>query len=238
MAGVKRNLLDWEKGFNIAVNVYIIRYMYSHMVDKAKVFMVEGSERRKSVDLYGIIGMNRQKISRMVRGARFEISQRDREMLTHKLGLGSEYFEGEGKYIALRGIDINDWKCFFEDKYDVEADKRLRARGTREERRNSVKRVNKALEDASRGEIVHKEYDTNTEVYQIYFYFKNGAVYQQETRLTTFIKALNDLRMTDWEDIEYDVEKLEAYNEKLREHLKYSSILLSYRKLKREQKEN
>lgn len=232
MAGVKRNLLDWEKGFNIVVNIYIIRYMYSHMADKASLFMIEGSERRKSVDLYRVIGVNRQKISRMVRGERFEVSRRDKEMITSTLGIGDEYFAEEGKYIELRSVSINDWKCFFESKYPVIARRDLRARGTAKEREESIAKVQNALEGASRGDIVHKEYDTNTKVYQVYYYFRNGAVYQQETRLTAFLNALYDLQMTDWDDIEYDLGKLEKYSEKLNEHCKYLSVLLAYRRLK------
>lgn len=237
MAGVKRNLLDWENGFNIAVNAYIIRYMYSHMEDKAKVFMVEGSERRKSVDIYRVVGLNRQKISRMGKGQRFEMSQRDRETIVGKLGIEDEYFRAEGKYIELRAVNENDWKCYFESIYDVEARRGLRARGTEKEREESVKKVREALEEASREDIVHKEYGTNTAVYRIYYYFKNGAMYRQETRLTTFLKSLYNLQMTDWDAIEHDLNKMEKYSKKLGEHYKYLSVLLNYRRLKQGNKE-
>ena len=81
MGESKRYIMNKKNGFNVMVNMYIIRYLYSH-VEKSGRFMDGEDKRKKSIDFYKkVINISRQRMGRMLQGINFEMSADERKEL-------------------------------------------------------------------------------------------------------------------------------------------------------------
>ena len=56
--------------------------------------------------------------------------------------------------------------------------------------------------------------------YHIFYYFKQGTTYIEESKLRKFLKALSQLSLSDWEEIEDDIDSLEHYQNIILNHKK------------------
>lgn len=234
MAESKRNILDLNTGFNVMINLYVIRYLYSHMDNKAKRFMDEGGQRKKSNDFYLEIGISRQRFQRILGGQRFEMSFKDRKYLSGKFNIGDEYFNGNGKAVELNLVSGTDWKAFFNHKYP--GDGNAKKYGTWEPEKvlqERVGRVEKALSGLLGKNVVENTYGTDTAIYRIHYYWKNGTACIVDSNLTVFTRALERLQIEDWAEIENDIKKMEKYRRKLAEHAEYLRIVTEYKRVKK-----
>lgn len=228
MAEMKRYILDKNNGFNVIVNLYIIRYLYSHM-KKATCFEIADSERKKSVDFYNnVVGITRQRMSRMLQGARFEMSAEDRKRLSGMFGISENYFERDGKCFQLGRLEITDWECYFNDRYDAGYNvydyDRIKNR--------HISKVEETLKGLCSKGALERDYETSTPVYYVYYYFKNGTTYTEESNLRKFLKLLSQLSFSDWEEIEDNVDSLEHYQGLLEKHSHYVKVVAEYKRLK------
>ncbi len=118
MGESRRNILDFETGFNVRANLYIIRYLYYHM-KKADIFMMEGEgKRRKSVALKEYVPISRTRFRRIFDGENFEIASEDKRKISECFNISTEYFRKEGELIQIHGLTQEDWKCFFFQQYN------------------------------------------------------------------------------------------------------------------------
>lgn len=228
MAETKRYILDKNNGFNVIVNLYIIRYLYSHM-KKAVCFEIADSERKKSVDFYNrVVGITRQRMSRMLQGERFEMSADDRKRLSGMFGISEKYFERDGKCFQLGRLEQTDWKCYFNDRYgagyNVYDYDRIKNR--------HIAKVEETLKGLCSKGALERDYETSTPVYYVYYYFKHGATYTEESNLTKFLKLLSQLSFSDWEEIEDNIDSLEHYQGLLEKHSHYVTVMAEYKRLK------
>jgi len=229
MAVRRRYILNKETGFNVMVNLYIIRYLYSHL-DKAPGFMDYSGKRKKSIDLYSnILKMSRQRVGRIFNGEKFEISAGERTHLSTLFGITEKHFESKGEIITIGMLTEQDWKCMFKYKYGVRYDIHLSNKGVQER----TMRVDEVLKSISKGNAVERLYKPNTPIFNIYYYFRNGVKYSAISKLTEFLSLLSKFSLSDWKDIEDDLEQLEHYKKILDNHSDYLQAVISYKKYKR-----
>ena len=229
MENEKRYILDKNNGFNVMVNLYILRYMYSHM-NKAECFEDATGMRKKSQDFHTtIINISRQRLSRILNGERFEISKEERANLCNMFGIEAKYFLRNGEIISIRTLEENDWKCFFNYTFYLDYEVGV----PNKKRDELVEKVTSALKTLANEKVVLSEYESDTPVYRIYYYYKNGVTYKEESRLTRFLKALSQLRISDWDELE-DLEQMKNYAEMLSKHTDYVNVVIDYHRLREE----
>lgn len=230
MEETKRYILDKNNGLNVMVNLFIIRYMFSHL-EKASCFEVKDSMRRKSIDFYkGVVGISRQRMIRLLHGQNFEMPSANRKRLSSMFGIPEKYFEREGKCFQLGRLEEIDWKCYFNEEYgtayDIPDYDRIK--------RRHIPKVKETLEGLWKKGALERDYDTGTPVYHIFYYFKQGTTYKEESKLTKFLKALSQLSLSDWEEIEDDIDRLEHYQRILEKHNQYVRAVAEYKRLKQD----
>lgn len=219
MAESKRYILDRANGINVMANLYIIRYLYHH-IDKAECFLADDRRRRKSIDFYGeILHMSRQRVQRVFRGDSFELSARHRNQLSNMFGIDEEYFLKNGKTMSIHLLDSLKWKLFFENRHN----------GTST---NVDKEIEKALKKLCEKDNIAQEYDTSTPIYRVYYYFKHGVRFQEESKIERFKKELLNLKLPDWEELENDIEQLEKCRDMLKKHYDYVKTVVDYKRMK------
>lgn len=228
MAKSKRNILNKNSAFNVMVNMYITRYIYSH-IDKASVFMDEYAKRKKSIDFHAeVVGISRPRMGRILHGENFEMSSVDRERLSSMFGISEKYYEGGNSIMEIHLLQEMDWKCFFNEyfytDFEIELPERVKD--------DSVLKVEQALNRLKKKGVIENEYDTDSPIYRVSYYFRNGVTYKEESRLTRFLKSLSDLQLSDWEEIEGDIEKLKYSSELLAKHNDYVNVVTRYKELK------
>lgn len=227
MAESKRNLLNKDTGFNVMVNLYVIRYLFSHM-EKAECFMDKNGKRKKSKDVYDILGITRQRMHRILHGEGFEMSKDNREKLKNLFDIEDEYFNKNGKMVEVHLITEEDWKFLFAVKYKVD----LNVFGSSRQKAEHIEKIEKALERLLKKNVVENEYATDTAIYKIWYLWKNGVKHKEESNVDTFIRALDKLQIRDWIAIEDDLEKMEWCRGELLKHANYLRIVYEYKKVK------
>ena len=228
MADAQRYILNKNNGFNVMVNLYIIRFLYSHM-EKADCFEVKGSMRKKSIDFYkSVVEISRQRMARMLCGGNFEMTSEDRKRLSNMFGISEKYFIKDGDCIQLGRLEENDWKCYFNERYctgyNIPDFDRIKKR--------HISNVENILKELCKKGALERDYDTGTPIYHIFYYFKKGTTYIEESKLRKFLKALSQLSLSDWEEIEDDIDSLEHYQNILEKHNRYIKIVAEYKRLK------
>lgn len=219
--------LNKKNAFHIMANLYIIRYMYSHMI-KAECFM-EKSSRKKSKDFYKFIGMSCRRISNILNGYNFILKTKEIESLCNMFDVEEDYFTLKGKLMTIRELDEIDWKCFFNQKHEVGFEINLPKKVVAER----ASKVTETLYNMLKTGKVEAEYDINSPVYRIWYYFKHGYTYKEENNLSRFLKALSNLKISDWNEIEEDLEKMKFYGKMLEKHTNYVNAALLYKTEKR-----
>lgn len=240
-----RNILDITNGFHVMVNFYIMRYMYSHMDDKADGLGTYGNYMDiREESFYKTIGTTKQRTLRILHGGRFEMTAEYVDLLVLRFGLERAYFDrigrsdgagGKievGRFIEVASVSIEDWKCFFDMKYETD----FAVTEHPENLQAAAERVRVGLEKLMQAGTIENEYAKSSAVYRVYYFYKYGEPYQEETALIKFRKAINALKLSDWEEIEDKPEEMDEYKRVLEMHLNYLRIVSAYRRIKEETK--
>lgn len=240
-----RNILDITNGFHVMVNFYIMRYLYSHMNDKADGLGMYGNYLdMREESFYKTIGTTKQRTLRILHGERFEMTAEYVDLLVLRFGLERAYFDrggrndgnggtiGEGKFLEVASVSTEDWKCFFDAKYETD----FLVTEDREEQQAAVERVKTGLERLTQIGTIENEYAKSSGIYKVYYYYKYGEPYREETALVRFKNAITALKLSDWEAIEDNSEEMDEYKKLLELHLNYLRIVSAYRRVKEEAK--
>lgn len=228
MAESKSNILNKKNGFNVMVNMYIIRYMYSHL-DKATAFKHKEAKRKKSISFNKeVMRISGPRMNNILHGVNFEMSANEVERFNSMFNISKEHFLKNGIVIEVYSLTVDDWKCYFNEFYYTDFEINI----PKQAKKERIKKVEKKLKELVSKDTINHEYETDTAVYRIYYYFKNGVAYQEETRLTKFCKSLSQLKVSDWEEMEEDMELLEKYQGILSQHLHYINVTIDYKRLK------
>lgn len=223
----RRYILDKNTGLNVRINIYIIRYLFSHM-EKAERFMDRKGERRKSIDFYNHIGISRQRMYRMLNGTNFEVSATDREELSRRFNISKDYFEKNGKVIEIHKIKTESWRIYLNERYEFAENSKLPHSKIKE----AVNEVENGLKNMLKNNEIENQYDTTSALYRVYYYWKTGNTYINESKLRKFTKALNELKKEDWDEIENDLQQMERYRNLLLGHADYLRVIVEYKKIK------
>lgn len=228
MGKSNRNILDRDSGFNIRVNLYIIRYMYSHM-EKADVFMVNtNGKRRTSIDVYEYVVISRQRFARMLQGKNFELTKTEKDTIIGYYNINKDYFEKNGEIIPvhyfkenvfIRDITREDWECYFAQQYGKESVGEIIMPD--EEIKERIKILQDALSDIVGKDYVPRHYDTAMPLYRIYYFFAGGHTFKEVSTLNKFLDSLERLRISDWEELAKNPIEIKKYLPLLKRHYEY-----------------
>ena len=168
MAERKGNMASKENAFNIMVNLYIIRYLYRHR-EKASVFMDETGQRKKTKGFDVEVNMSRQRIINILHG-RFMLTGKIKQ-LSGKFNIDEKYFQANGKFIQIGTLTERDWKIFFEKSELVYFD----VFRTEPEEKEIPRKVLATLESLLNPNLVENTYASNTALFKVHYYWKNGG---------------------------------------------------------------
>lgn len=215
MGESKRNILDCETGFNIVVNLYIIKYLYDNL-KLDKLFYCDNG-RKENFHIF-ISEINRQRFYRMQQAENFELTKEERERIEVKFNIYEEYFAKNGKIIEIEGLDKADWKMFF---HQCNPDFIIEDYVTQKQVVEAYKKVDKLLKQLVSKDYIPKTYPVDTVIYKIYYYFHYHVTFKEKSRLTHFMESIDKLRISDWKEIENDPVQLEHYKNLLHKHYEY-----------------
>ncbi|OIZ62714.1 hypothetical protein BLA28_20175 [Eisenbergiella tayi] len=221
--------MDKDSGFHVMVNMYIIRYLFSHM-EKDSIFYKTGGKRKTNIDFYESIvaGISRDRIQKMFRGENFGISMEEKERLEEKFHISRTYFEKNGTMIEINTLDETDWKCLFHVRHYAGYPLKL-AEKAMEDRADKVIRV---LNGLLKKGVIENTYDTESPLYRVWYYFHKGYAFMEESRMARFLKELEKLEIKDWDEIIGNMVKLEHYRELLSKHCEYINAVTAVRKMR------
>ena len=226
MGESKRNILDYQTGFAVRINFYIIRYLYKHL--KLHDSFYDKKTKRAIGFNENIIEMNRQRFSRMLRGINFDLPFEEAESVIKKFNIPKEYFQKNAKIIEIYSLDTDDWKCYFREELqciDIEVHY---SKFERQRRSDKVKEQLKLLSDKDH---IVKNYNTDTCIYRICYYFQQGITFYEKSRLTNFIEALEKLKISDWKELDKDPERFQYCCNLLKKHYEYTWALAKCKEL-------
>lgn len=229
MSESKRNILNKTEGFNTRVNLYIIRYLYYRM-NKADRFMKPGTGKRKaSIDIKEEVLISRQRFNRIFEGENFEITATEAKTIATLFNISTDYFKKDGELIAIHNITKGDWECFFALQYGESS-------VTKTERAidgnvAGMNKVNKALQDIIKNDYIEHHYDTKMALYRIRYYFRHGVTYKEVSAFSKFLENLELIKISDWQELEYNPADMKKYLPLLKKHYEYVSAYLKCREL-------
>lgn len=231
-----KRIMNSATGFNIMVNLYILRYLYIHLkkhsdMKDAKYFYTD------------ILEISRQRFQRICRGEAFQISVAERTRLSELFAIDPEYFNSKGSIIQVLDLTVDDWKCFFNTKYSVGYDiKIIMKPGEKKEevqKRESTERCDRVLNAlktvTTNRYIAEKCYDIDP-LYRVHYYYYYHETYGARSDLIALQLMLEQVYPSEWSVYSSDldgVERLKVVRDRLKEHLEYIEAVLvvsKYRK--------
>lgn len=218
MANVEKNTsIDWKNGFNIIVNLYIIRMVYKVM-GKTKANGFNG------VDFYkDVLSISRPRFGRICSGDNFQITKEERKNLAALFNIEETYFQANEKIIGVHQIEEVDWKCLLKSYYGLGYDVTVPSKIMND----NADKVECTLKQAIKKKLIESTYDVDEPLYRIYYYFKHGTPYREESQLTKFTRELAKLKISDWDEVLEDAMQLKHYGEMLDKHNRYIQAVLT-----------
>lgn len=236
-----------ETGFHIRINLYIIRYFWNNIRNKA----VWGNE-----DIYSLLDISRQRFGRIIGGANFFMSPETVADISGKLGIDKKYLTvvkdkdntpedkdntpddkdntPDDKIIHIDGVTFEDWEIAFSRLITTEADQKRKKeeREKLEEPTDKEKKALNAIKGALSNHIAYgfisDKYGKRAPLFRIYYYFSKGVTYKEGDYAEHLINELNSLNVREWRQI--DTDTLKKYQKAFSEHLEYINALLVMRK--------
>ena len=244
MAMGSSRAINPETGFHIRINLYIIRYFWNNIRNKA----VWGDG-----DIYSLLDISRQRFGRIIGGANFFMSPETVADISGKLGIDKKYLTvvkdkdnttedkdntPDDKIIHIDGVTFEDWKIAFSRLITMEANQK-RMEGDKVALENPTKKEEEALnkiegalsEHIADGFISDK-YGKSAPLFRIYYYFSKGFTYKEGAYADHLINELSLLNMREWG--ERNIHELKKYQTILSKHLEYINALLVIGKYKDE----
>lgn len=208
------------------VNLFIIRYLYSHL-DKAECFM-EKSLRKKSKNFYKLMNISSERMARILHGENFNLTINEKEKFCGMFHVKENFFMEKGAIMPIQSVNETDWKCFFHINYQV----RFNVMPSEKEKKENTEYVVKNLKKLSKKGTIENNYDTESPIFRIWYYFKNGTPYNEESRLTRFLRELSNLSISDWDELEDNLSQMQRYGDLLEKHVTYIKAAITYKSMK------
>lgn len=213
----KSTAINKNDGFNIMVNLYIIRRIYRVLgKNKASTF--------KGVDYYkDVMEISRPRYGRICNGEQFQLPAEERKELCEMFNIDETYFKADGKIIEIHQVTENDWKCLLNYNYFVDYDVSL----PRNKIEETAKRVDELISQSVKKKLIESTYSESDALFRIYYYFKKGTAYRTESQLTKFTRELGNMKISDWNEILQNKTQLQHYGELLDKHSRYIQAVLT-----------
>ena len=222
-----KNIYDRYCGLGIMANLYTIKYLYYH-VEKADRFIMGRSGRKKAVPLYStdMFPISRQRLDRINKGERFELTRREAALLTDTYGIDGQHFRKEKPVrFKMKGIDDDDWKCFYNNRHEGMYELPQDVAGEAKERAGRVEGALKEL--AASWE---KELDKRSPLFAVCYYFRYGERFDRLDVADELQGILKGIDFREWE--KKDDKVLREVRDIMKEHLSYMESILRIRKLR------
>lgn len=229
-----RKTYNADTGFALMVNLYIIKSIYYGM-KKSDIFY-DNSEGKKprSVPIYGTsLPISRQRFDRINKGITFEISNREANKIVETFGIDMKYFiKDKPVMFDIPDISITDWKSFYNIQYKVGY--ALGGGNNKAEQKKRAERVKLKLKELAHADWEHSP-DKKNPIFRVWYYFRTGERYEEESRASRCRNALENMNYKDWQA--ESQENLEEISRLLKKHYDYVSALMTITRLHREEKE-
>lgn len=216
------------------INLYVIKYIYYH-INKADRFMEQkpAGKKAKAYPIYqNEIPISRQRFDRINKGMTFEISSGDANFIIEKFGIDNQYFrKNDPVAFEIEGINLTDWKCFYNDRYNdgyslpdnIDDD-------ICEQRAKKVLKTLKAL--------VKSDWENNLEkdnpLFAVLFYFHYGKRSDRPSSIKIIKDTLRELDYKEWDH--ENAESLKEIYGLLKKHYNYINSIMMLDKLRNEKK--
>lgn len=227
----RKGLYNKDTGLTIMINLYIMRYIYVH-IKKAECFIMERHKGKKT-KFYPIyqnyLPMPRQRFDRICKGENFQYTDHEAKTVTNLFGLDMKYFmSGNPTAFEIDGIENDDWKCFFNNKYSVQYDYTYDME--KADIRTRANKIENILEELAQGgwERLNK----NHPVYAVCYYFHNGKRFDVPDNIKVITHALSSTDYKEWDS--QSMEVLKEANTLLKKHCSYVNSLLTLEKMRSE----
>lgn len=221
----KSRIYNYKNAFNVVVNLHLIYMMYRKM-GKLK------AQNFKQKDFYkDVLHISRQRFFRICRGENFTISKDERKQLAELFHISENYFVGGDAWFSLHTVNETDWKCYFNSKYAEQ--NRFELNIPSKAMVETGERVDKLIKKIIKEKLIESTYDVNEPLYRVYYYFKHGVPYTEETQLAKFTRELAKMQISDWKDLLQNETELSRYGEMLEKHNCYIQAVLTCLRLEK-----
>ena len=232
----RKNLFNKDTGLPIMINLYVMKYIYSH-IKKAECFIMERKQGKKpkSYPVYqDFLQMSRQRFERMCNGENFQYTVYEAEAVTSLFGLDIKYFSSENPIpFGIDGIENNDWKCFFNNKYsagyDMEDDDTKEGED-KADKEDKINKIESKLKELAQGKW--EKLNSNDPVYAVCFYFHYGKRFDAPDNIKVITQTLSGTDYREWDS--QSMEVLKEAGTLLRKHYNYVNSLLTLEKMRSE----
>ena len=204
-------------GFNIMVNLYILRYLYMH-IDKNK---------GKGSSFYSdIVDISRQKFQKICNGQPFTFGENRRKTLCKRFNIPEVYFIENGSIIEINGLDENAWKNYFNRHFTALGEWKYQTTfATPVQQKKMEEELVAILKKHSKKGFIEGTYKSTEAIYKIWYYFEKGITFTPSSNLDRFIKDLSEIECTDWNVYARDSNALQKYIDILQNHVRYMMAL-------------
>ena len=211
---------SYKNAFNVIVNLELIYKMYRSM-GKQKAETLQNSDFYKEV-----LKISKPRLRRIRDGKQFILSKSERTYLSKLFNIEESYFCQNGKMIGVNSIQWIDWQVYFKCYYHWQFQLNMSI-NKQKERAEEIKTIITELGQEKKAE---SNYDDSHPLFRIYYYFKYNETYRHTTQLAKFTKELVNMKISDWDEIEEDLDQLSKYGAMLDKHNQYVQALLTYKK--------
>lgn len=218
--------LNADTGFNIRVNLYIIRCIFKNFKEQLS------KELGKEIDmsyLYDMLNIERQQFQSICGGKNFLITKEQTEKIAKLFNIEEQYFVGDGKMFNVYGLNEQKWKCFFNVHYNKKYNVALPEKKQKEYK----KEVDDTLNNTFKGfDEVTKNYNPDNPIFRVAFYCYMSRPYEKETLFQQFRRGLKNVEVTGWDELKdnNNIEELETCKELLEKHVQYIQALVTISK--------
>lgn len=227
-----KHLYNKDTGLPIMINLYVIKYIYYH-IEKADLFIEEKKEGKKAKahPIYqNELPMSRQRFDRINKGMRFEITTKEATSITETFGIDIKYFRRDNPVaFDIEGIDITDWKCFYNVHYNNEYNLSSNIDS------DGCKKRAEIVEDTLK-KLVKTDWDhrlgKDNPLFAVCYYFHYGKRSDRPNSIKILKEALKQLDYKEWDN--ENAESLKEARGLLNKHLGYVNSLITLDKLRNE----
>lgn len=222
-----------EKNIYLRINLYVIRNLYksigahNQLNDIFKEKIEKGKTRPKGIA--EVLNVNKPRFDRIVTTSNnSKIKKEEADSIGRMFNISEEYFLIDRKKLIYKEIPIEEWACFFQDKYNegeagdgksyYNAYTRKSAKEIKEEISSSLERLYKGCKNGNQ--------TVADDIYRVWWYFTKGKSYIDtiNERINSNVAYIENITAEEWKRADISViknaiGKMETITEGLKAYL-------------------